>query len=112
VDESSDIGALWEEALEKHRKESKLNPNVEREMMQQMNWDVSSILQEQSRQLEVFSKARHSGTMLDKLRSAVSRNSKIIVGIATQVGNAAASVWDLSRPFPLYVQQSIVNGSF
>jgi hypothetical protein len=109
-DESSDIGALWKEALEKHKKESKIKPDVERKMMQQMSWDVSSILQEQNRQLEVFSKARHSGTMFDKLRSAVGRNSEIIVGVATQVGNAGSSVWGLSRPFPLFVQLSIVNG--
>jgi hypothetical protein len=95
-EESSDIGALWKEALEQHRKESKLEPALEREMMQQMSWDVTSIIQEQNRQLEVFSKARHSGTMLDKLRSVIGRNSAIIVGVATQVRNAASSVWDIS----------------
>jgi hypothetical protein len=108
-EESSDIGALWKEALEQHRKESKLKPDVERQMMQQMSWDVSSIIQEQNRQLELFSKARHPGTMLDKLRSAVGRNSAIIVGVANQVGNAASSVCDLSRSLLLVVQLSIVN---
>jgi hypothetical protein len=33
-EESSDIGALWKEALEQHRKESKLELALEREMMQ------------------------------------------------------------------------------
>lgn len=94
-EESSDIGALWKDALEQHRKESKLEPALEREMMQQMSWDVTRIMQEQNQQLEVFSKARHSGTMLDKLRSAVGRNSEIIVGVATQVGAAASVVRDL-----------------
>jgi len=99
-EELSDIGALWKDALEQHRKESKLEPALEREMVQQMSWNVASIIQEQNRQLDVFTKARHSGTMLDKLRSAVGRNSEIIVGVATQVGNAASSVWDLPGLLP------------
>jgi hypothetical protein len=93
-EDTSDIGALWKEALAKHIKEADLDPALERQMKQQMSWDISSILQEQNRQLDIFSKARHSGTALDKLRSAIGRNSTIIVGVTTQVGNAASSVWD------------------
>jgi hypothetical protein len=90
--ESSDIGALWKEALDQYKKEARHKPKVEEQMMQQMKLDVSLILQEQNRQLETFTKWRHSGGFGDKLRSAVSKNSDMIVSLAAQVGNAASTV--------------------
>lgn len=94
-EESSDIGALWKEALDQYKKEAKLKPDLERQMMHQMSWNVPSIIQEQNRQLDAFLKWRHSGNVIDKLRTAVSRNSAIIQSVATQVGNAATTVGNL-----------------
>jgi hypothetical protein len=77
-------------------KEANLEPALERQMKQQMSWDISSIFQEHNRQLGVFSKSRHRGTILDKLRPAIGRNSPVIIGVATQYGNAALPVWESS----------------
>jgi hypothetical protein len=91
-DESTDIGALWNEALDQYRKETRHNREVADQVTRHMKMDVSLVLQEQNRQLERFIDWRHGGGFVDKLRSAVSKNSDIITSLATQLGNAAAGV--------------------
>lgn len=58
----------------------------------EMSWSVTTILGEQQRQVELFNKYRHNKGLTDKLRSVISRNSKVIQAVASNVANAASSV--------------------
>jgi hypothetical protein len=57
-----------------------------------MKWNVTAIMGEQQRQVELFNKYRHNKGMTDKLRSVISKNSNVIQAVANNVANAASSV--------------------
>ena len=86
--EDSDIGAVWEEALDKNCKDTETNIKY----LPQMKWDIAAIKADQERQVDSFNKYRHNKGLTDKFWSAISRNSDVIQWIAENVANAAATV--------------------
>ncbi|PVH82345.1 hypothetical protein DL98DRAFT_570587 [Cadophora sp. DSE1049] len=87
--EDSDIGAVWEEALDKYCKDTGTNIKY----LPQMKWDIAAIKADQERQVDSFNKYRHNKGLTDKFRSAISRNSDVIQSIAENVANAAATAF-------------------
>ena len=55
--------------------------------------NMGLILAEQDRQVLLFSQFRHNKGKVDKLRSLVSSNAKIIQSVAGHVANAASSAF-------------------
>ena len=86
--EDSDIGAVWEEALDKYCKDTGTNIKY----LPQMKWTIAAIKADQERQIDSFNKYRHNKGLTDKFRSAISRNSDVIQSVAENVANAAATV--------------------
>jgi hypothetical protein len=86
--DESDIGRVWEDALDKYCKDT--GTNIKH--LPQMKWNVSAIIGEQERQVETFNKYRHNKGVVDKFRTAISRNSDVIQSVANNVANAASSV--------------------
>lgn len=86
--EESDIGRVWEDALDKYYKDT--GTNIKH--LPQMQWNVSAIRDEQERQVEAFNRYRHNQGLVDKFRTAISRNSKVILSVTKLVTNAASSV--------------------
>lgn len=83
----SDVGAIWEEALRKYRETAKID------LVADSKWNILSIMEEQARQVQLFSQYRHDKGKVDKLRSFLSRNSNIVQSLAEQVANAASSAF-------------------
>jgi hypothetical protein len=86
--DTSDVGRLWEDALDKYYKDTKTNIKH----LPQMKWSVGDIMEEQQRQVESFNKYRHNKGLTDKFRSVVNKNSAVIQSVANNVANAASSV--------------------
>ncbi|KAI1856640.1 uncharacterized protein JN550_013747, partial [Neoarthrinium moseri] len=88
--DATDLGTMWEEALIKYNEECKINlRNLD--FIRQNSMD--NIMAEQERQLARFGEARHDGGKLDKFRSAISKNSQVIMSVAATVANAASSAF-------------------
>ncbi|KAH7417705.1 hypothetical protein BKA64DRAFT_769875 [Cadophora sp. MPI-SDFR-AT-0126] len=87
--DDSDIGAVWEEALDKYCKDTGTNIKY----LPQMKWDIAAIKADQERQVDSFNKYRHNKGLTDRFRSAISRNSDVIQSIAENVANAAATAF-------------------
>lgn len=89
--ESSDIGAVWGEALDKYYASTKTNLK----MMPQKSWTIKALKEEQEKEIQQFTRFRHDGKSVDKLRSTISKNSAIIQGVAQNIANAASAVTSL-----------------
>jgi hypothetical protein len=94
--EPSDIGILWKQALDKYYSDTKdvlkdfygKNGKV----LPEMDWDTDTLFKLQEQEAEKFSKFRHKGDTLDKIRSAIGKNSEIIQAVAQNVTDAASAV--------------------
>lgn len=86
--EPSDIGDVWEQALDKYYRDTGINVKS----LPQTTWNISTMKNDQERQVTEFSKWRHNKGVVDKFRSAISRNSDIIQAVAKNVANAASTV--------------------
>jgi hypothetical protein len=98
-EEASDIGALWEQALNQYFLDTKdvledyyVDTGKNTKSLPQRTWKVSSIINDQEQQLEDFRTYRHNQGVVDKLRSVVRRNSDIIQSVAQLVSEAASAV--------------------
>ena len=96
---TSDIGALWEQALNQYFLDTKdvfkdyyVDTGKNTKSLLQRTWKVSSIINDQEQQLEDFCIYRHNKGFVDKVRSLVRRNSDIIQSVAQLVSEAASSV--------------------
>jgi hypothetical protein len=98
-EEASDIGALWEQALNQYFLDTKdvlkdyyVDTGKNTKSLPQRTCKVSSIINDQEQQLKDFHTYRHNKGVVDKLRSLVRRNSDIIQNVAQLVSEAASSV--------------------
>lgn len=89
-DLESDIGILWQDALNKYAKES---DGTDLRSLDSSRWNMNVILAEQDRQVTLFTEFRHNKGKLDKLRSLVARNSAMIQSVAGSVVNAASTAF-------------------
>jgi hypothetical protein len=87
-EESSDIGALWEQALNRYYADT----GTDIKSLPQKTWSVAAIMNDQERQVKEFTDWRHNKGAVDKLRSAISRNSDIIQSVAQHLTDAASAV--------------------
>ena len=86
--EPSDVGALWEEALDKYYASTKINLK----RMSRQCWTIDALKEEQEREMQRFTHFLHDGKSVDKLRSMIIKYSDIILGVAQNVANAASAV--------------------
>jgi hypothetical protein len=86
--EPSDIGTLWEEALDKYYASTKTNLK----RVSQQCWTITALKEEQEREMQRFTHFLHDGKSVDKLRSMFIKYSDIILGVAQNVANAASAV--------------------
>ncbi len=89
-DEVTDLGALWEQALNDYYTES---GGTDLRGSDSSRWNMGRILGEQEDQLQLFSQYRHDKGRVDKLRTLVSQNSAIIQNVASHVANAASTAF-------------------
>lgn len=90
--DETDIGALWEEALFKYKRDT----NRDLLMLPRQSWNVAAMMEEQKTQVDAFTNWRHNKGLVDKLRTVIARNSKIIQGVAQLLADAASAVRDCS----------------
>lgn len=89
-DEQTNLGKLWEEALNEYYAES---GGTDLRGTDSSRWNMGRILAEQEDQLQLFSHFRHDKGMVDKLRTLVSKNTAIIQNVATYVVNASSTAF-------------------
>jgi hypothetical protein len=89
-DEATDLGAMWQLALDEYANES---GGKDLRGTDSSQWNMGRILGDQEEQLQLFSVFRHDKGRVDKLRSLVSKNSQIIQSVASNVANAASSAF-------------------
>ncbi|KAH8893455.1 hypothetical protein GQ53DRAFT_840505 [Thozetella sp. PMI_491] len=89
-DEVTDMGALWEQAINDYYHES---GGTDLRGSDSSRWNMGRILGEQEEQLQLFGQFRHDKGRVDKLRTLVSKNSAIIQNVATYVANAASTAF-------------------
>ena len=87
--EGTDLGTLWQEALNKYYEES----GTDLRNLPVSQLDMNHIRAEQEHQLSLFSNYRHDKGKLDKLRTLVSKNSSIVTSVATHIANAASTAF-------------------
>lgn len=85
--EETDIGTLWQEALIRYYEEC----GTDLRAVPPARLNIDHIKAEQDHQLLLFGEYRHNKGKVDKLRSLVSKNSEIVVGVATHIANAASA---------------------
>jgi len=88
-DEDTDLGTLWQEALIRYYEEC----GTDLRAVHASRMDVNHIKAEQEHQLLLFGEYRHDKGKLDKLRSLVSANSAIVLGVATHIADAASAAF-------------------
>ncbi|KXJ86264.1 hypothetical protein Micbo1qcDRAFT_153102 [Microdochium bolleyi] len=88
-DDESDLGSLWHEALEDYAREA----GIDLRAAPQVQWQMSTIMTQQSQQLSAFSSFRHNKGKVDKLRSTFAKNADIVQSIASHVANAASAAF-------------------
>ncbi|KAI0129137.1 hypothetical protein BJ170DRAFT_682921 [Xylariales sp. AK1849] len=88
-DGSSDLGALWQQALEDYAKES----GADLRAATQMRWDTTTILKDQEQAVMSFTSWRHNQGKVDKIRKTFARNAEIIQGIAVHIATAASAAF-------------------
>lgn len=87
--EETDIGTLWQEALIRYYEEC----GTDLRAVPPARLNIEHIIAEQDHQLLLFSEYRHNKGKVDKLRSLISKNSEIVVGVATHIANAASAAF-------------------
>jgi hypothetical protein len=89
-DEASDLGLMWQQALDEYASES---GGKDLRGTDSSQWNMGRILGDQEEQLQLFGVFRHDKGRVDKLRSLVSKNSQIIQSVASNIANAASSAF-------------------
>ena len=87
--EETDIGTLWQEALIRYYEEC----GTDLRAVPPSRLNIDHIRAEQDHQLLLFGEYRHNKGKLDKLRSLISKNSEIVVGVATHIADAASAAF-------------------
>ncbi|SPO01191.1 uncharacterized protein DNG_03938 [Cephalotrichum gorgonifer] len=89
VSEETDLGTMWQEALIQYYEEC----GTDLRALPASSFNFDRIRTEQEQQLLLFSEYRHNKGKVDKLRSLISKNSEIIIGVATHIANAASAAF-------------------
>ena len=87
-EESSNIWALCEQALNSYY----VDTGTDIKGLPQKTWSVAVMMDDQERQMKEFTACRHNKGVVDKLRSAIGRNSDIIQSVAQILASAASAV--------------------
>ncbi|ORY68463.1 uncharacterized protein BCR38DRAFT_481948 [Pseudomassariella vexata] len=79
--DTSDVGALWRQALDNYQSESGLGMRN----TTQIQWSIDAIKNDQEKEVTAFRKYRHNQSRVDKIRTMFVRNADIISIIASML---------------------------